>query len=142
MTGNEGLTYGYTQTLKPCYYGMSVVMQLYTSFKDMQSLFDRKLRITDYKIYVEFTKEGNVHYHGVLFGCDKARILRYKHLFTQQLGFCSFVLNNNYEKLMKYITKDIELARKVFPRITMPLTKNTMIKLTDRLHDLNDRSFD
>lgn len=135
MTGNDGLTYGYTQTLKPSFYNMSVVRQLYNTYGDIQQLFRDKLKVTDYKIYVEFTKEGNVHYHGVLFGCNQARILRNKHLFTERIGFCSFVLNNDFAKLMKYITKSIDIAKDVFPNIKMPLTKDTKLTLSDHLND-------
>lgn len=124
--------YAITVTLNEEYAKKSVSGQLVDSYQVLQSLIKRYIEHDGYKFYVEFTRIGTLHYHGVIHNARISDVLRRKHLFTKHLGYSLFKVCNNYEKWMEYCTKDIVIAKDVFPTISFPLVELTSIKFKNK----------
>lgn len=62
-----------------------------------------------YILYPEYGKNFNLHYHGVIWGTDnriKTLVSKLKRDLKKEFGFTYIAYIRNYEKYLKYITKE------------------------------------
>lgn len=129
--------YAYTQTLKWEYNQYSAARQLHDTFDVMKNVIENKMKCNNYKLYVEFTEFGTVHYHGVLIHAEISKVLRNKHRLNE-IGHNMFKPCNDYEGWMKYCTKNLQICKDVFPQITFPLDSKSVIRYKSTLHEIRD----
>lgn len=134
---NEKLfqNYAYTQTLKFEYSKHSAARQMYETHAIIKHIIEKKMKVETYKLYVEFTEFGTVHYHGVLMHAEISKVLRNKHKLNE-VGHLCLKPCSDYEGWIKYCTKNIEIAKDVFPTVRFPLTQDTTLKYKSTLYDL------
>ncbi len=103
---NNTQVYGITCTLgKKCDYNDPLFMHRMIVRKLCRSTLWRKQK---YLLIPEFTDNGRLHYHGVIYNCYEVEAIRLSQWWKREFGFTKFEKEIRYpNKWIDYILKDI-----------------------------------
>jgi len=97
---------GVTLTFKKDFITLDPIsLHRYVELKLIRSSIWNKL---NYILYPEYTKAGNLHYHGLIYNCYDTEAIRAVKWWRRTFGYVKPELEiRHYDKWSEYITKDI-----------------------------------
>lgn len=125
-----------TVTLKPEYQTGSVNTQLVWAYGEIQRIIKRYIHFLDetkeyYTFYPEFTENLGLHFHGILLMAKTASIIRRKHMFTNNIGYSLIKPCKDFHIWLKYMSKNEQITKQVYPTVNLPLNNETILKISD-----------
>lgn len=90
---------------------------------------------TDFVMFPELNKQGNIHYHGTLYMTDNQRINFYKNKMKhfRKLGYILVKGRDINQKWTDYQSKDEEMMSEVLNPLPVPLLRSEYLNNNDKV---------